>query len=402
MLTSSFPSGPDDETCGYIRDFARVLSADFDIEVLAPPDLRATSWPEDSFKVKRSRSMLPRRFDPLQAGRDFNGLGDATVAVKFAALLSLSAFFIEAAKRAARADLICSHWLAPSGLAGALLSRALKKPHVTIEHSGALHMLARLRGGRALARFIIRGSNRVITVSDDLRRKLTSLCPASEAKTEIIPMGIVGGEQAEAAGSGDTRARRVLFVGRHSEIKGVDVLLKAAALVGGLELIIAGDGERRSEYESLARDLGLNARFPGRISAAERDELFRSSDVVAIPSIVMDGGRTEGMPVICLEAMASGIAVVAARAGGLAEIVCDGHNGLLCEPGDPRSLANTLRIVLGSVELRRKLGYNARLTARQYEWPALGPRFSRVLREVLEENDSFIRDKRYETGSAGC
>jgi glycosyltransferase involved in cell wall biosynthesis len=100
--------------------------------------------------------------------------------------------------------------------------------------------------------------------------------------------------------------------------------------------------------------------------------------------------------------MASGKTVVASRAGGLAEIVRDGHNGLLCEPGDPRSLANTLRIVLGSVELRRKLGYNARLTARQYEWPALGPRFSRVLREVLEENDSFIRDKRYETGSAGC
>jgi glycosyltransferase involved in cell wall biosynthesis len=346
--------------------------------------------------------MLSPRFEPLQAGRDFNGLEDASTAVKFAAALSLSAFFIEAAKRAARADLICSHWLAPSGFAGALLSRLLKKPHVTIEHSGALHMLARLRGGRALTGFIVRGSSRVITVSEDLKRKLTNLCPASAAKTEIIPMGIAVGAWAEVASSGELKARRVLFVGRLSEVKGVDVLLKAAALVGDLELIIAGDGERRPEYESLARDLGLNARFPGRISAAERDELLRSSDVVAIPSIVMGGGRTEGMPVICLEAMASGSAVVAARAGGLAEIVRDGHNGLLCEPGNPHALAVALKTVLESDELRRHLGYNARQTAKQYEWPALGERFRRVLREVLEENDSFIRDKRYETGSAGC
>jgi glycosyltransferase involved in cell wall biosynthesis len=263
-------------------------------------------------------------------------------------------------------------------------------------------MLARLRGGRALTRFIVRGSSRVITVSEDLKRKLTSLCPDSATKTEIIPMGIAGSASAEAAGSGEPEARRVLFVGRLSEVKGVDVLLKAAALVGGLELIIAGDGERRREYEWLARDLGLNARFLGRLTAAERDELFRSSEVVAIPSIVLDGGRTEGMPVICLEAMASGKAVVASRVGGLAEIVRDGHNGLLCEPGDLRSLADALKIALDNDELRRQLGYNARLTAKQYEWSALGPRFCRALREVLEKNDSFIRDKRYETGSADC
>ncbi len=402
ILTSSFPSSPDDETCGYIRDFAGELSADFEVEVLTPPDSSAPSWPDDSFKLARSRSILPYRFDPLQAGRDFNRLASSSALIKFAAALSLSAFVIKAAKKAAAADLICSHWLAPSGLVGALVSRALNKPHVVIEHSGALHMLSRLRGGGAIARFIVARSNRVITVSEDLKRKLTTLCPDAAPKIDVIPMGIAGRASTCVESGSEAPARRVLFVGRLSEVKGVNVLLKAVALVGGVELIIAGDGERRREYETLARAMGLNALFAGRITAAERESLFRSSDVVAIPSIVLDGGRTEGMPVICMEAMASGKTVVASRVGGLAEIVRDGHNGLLCEPGDPRALADALSVALDSAELRRHLGLNAALTAKQYVWSALGPRFSRVLREALEEHDSVIRDKRYEAGNAGC
>src|SRR6266550_4546369 len=74
LLTSSFPSSPDDETCGYVRDFSRSLAAEFNVTVLAPPDRRAVRWPSDSFKLIRSRSVLPFLRDPFQAGDDLNDL----------------------------------------------------------------------------------------------------------------------------------------------------------------------------------------------------------------------------------------------------------------------------------------------------------------------------------------
>src|SRR6185503_1943956 len=92
MLTSSFPNGPGDETCGYIRDFARSLADDFAVEVLAPRDQQAVTWPVDSFTLARSRSILPERFDPFQATADFNRLQTGGVIVKMAAAISFASY----------------------------------------------------------------------------------------------------------------------------------------------------------------------------------------------------------------------------------------------------------------------------------------------------------------------
>jgi hypothetical protein len=73
----------------------------------------------------------------------------------------------------------------PSGLVGALINRLLGKPHVVVEHSGALHLLARMRGGKQIARFVISGADRVVTVSSDLKRKLSALYPNASTKIEI-------------------------------------------------------------------------------------------------------------------------------------------------------------------------------------------------------------------------
>ena len=190
LLTSSFPSSPDDETCGYVRDFARSLAVEFNVTVLAPPDRRAVEWPSDAFTLTRSRSILPFIRDPFQAGDDLNDLISKSPLARLAALVSVFCFFARAVALALRADAICSNWMVPSGLVGALISRAFGKRHVVVEHSGALHLLARMRGGRRIARFIVAGSDRIVTVSEDLKRKLVELCPEAANKVEVIPMGI--------------------------------------------------------------------------------------------------------------------------------------------------------------------------------------------------------------------
>jgi glycosyltransferase involved in cell wall biosynthesis len=436
ILTSSFPSSPDDETCGYIRDFASSMSASFDVEVLAPPDRRAVNWSSDVFKLTRSASLLPIGLDSLQASSDLNELASGSLTSKLCLLPSLFWFFSHAFARSLRADVICSHWLLPSGLAGAIASRILRKPHIVIEHSGALHFLARSRTGRSIAKFIISGSSRVVVVSPDLKQKLLKMCPDAGDRIEVVPMGIMSGgalaigqrhfnEEASipctgvapwapllhdsaihvgrgAHGGAPVQVeladpQTVLFVGRLVEIKGVDLLLTAMKGMADLQLTVAGDGEKRRELEARARSLSVAATFVGRVGALQREELFAACDVVVIPSRVLAGGRTEGTPVVCLEAMLAGRVVVASRTGGLKEIIVDGQNGLLFEPCDHRMLREKLTLALGDEHLRERISANARRTAQAYDWSQIGERFSKIIESALQENGQ-PRNSRIQAG----
>ena len=401
MLTSSFPNGPGDETCGYIRDFARSLADEFAVEVLAPRDQQSVAWPVDSFTLARSRSIVPGRFDPLQATADFNRLHAGGVAAKMGAAISLASYWKAALRRAHSADVVVSHWMMPCGLVGASLQRLLGRPHLMIEHSGALHLLAGMRGGSNLARFIVNGSARVVTVSRDLQRKLIALCPAAETKSDVIPMGICLDAEAKAAPCRDKRTKTILFIGRLTEVKGVDVLLRAMRAVADAQVVIAGAGPQRAKLEALAQRLKVNARFLGQVEAARRDQLFAACDAVVISSRVLAGGRTEGMPVVCLEAMAAGRAVIASRTGGLAELIVDGHNGLLVEPDDPVRLAERIGLVLRDAGCRQSLEQNARRTALEYSWARVGARYSELIKDCLR-NDVITTNQYLGAGRAAC
>lgn len=409
LLTSSFPSSPGDETCGYIRDFARSLSIEFNVTVLAPPDRRAIEWPAEAFTLTRSSSVLPLRLDPFQAGDDLNDLARRGPLARVAALVSLFCFFAHAVALAARADAICSHWMVPSGFVGALISRMLGKPHVVVEHSGALYFLARMRGGRRIARFIVASSDRIVTVSADLKRKLVALCPAAAPRVDVIPMGvnvpssyrkplIPTPDRLILDHPTNTRSSRtILFIGRLTEIKGLDVLLKAIAGLGDLHLIVAGDGDARSELERMAQQFSVNANFVGRVGAAEREHLLSVCDAVVIPSRMLADGRTEGTPVVCLEAMAAGRLVIASRVGGLSEVLTGGDTGLLFEESDHRMLKEKLMLALGDDSLRHKISENARRAAAAYDWRRIGLRFGEILRSSLRKNDA-IGNRRIESG----
>jgi len=115
LLTSSFPCSPEDETCGYIRDFARALAADFEITVLAPPDRQAIDWKDDHFRLVRSRSILPLSIDPFCASVDLNQLISRGVLTKLAAIVSLICYGACAFTLSLRRNVICSHWMVPAG-----------------------------------------------------------------------------------------------------------------------------------------------------------------------------------------------------------------------------------------------------------------------------------------------
>lgn len=129
----------------------------------------------------------------------------------------------------------------------------------------------------------------------------------------------------------------VAAVGSLSHEKGVDLLFESAArLDPSPQLILAGEGPRRTALESHARKLGLDVRFLGSVDDVR--DVYAAVDCLAVPS------RTEGLPAVAIEAGLCGVPVAATDVGGLAEIL--GHGPLLATPEDPPALAAAIEHAL--------------------------------------------------------
>lgn len=138
---------------------------------------------------------------------------------------------------------------------------------------------------------------------------------------------------------------RILFVGRVTGEKQIDVLLRAAALLPAeldAKVEIVGGGDQLKNLQQLAADLGLADRvtFTGYVTDEELREAYHRASVLAMPSIA------ELQSIVTMEAMASALPVVAANAMALPHLVHDGENGYLFQPGDAEDLAAKLRTVL--------------------------------------------------------
>jgi glycosyltransferase involved in cell wall biosynthesis len=153
---------------------------------------------------------------------------------------------------------------------------------------------------------------------------------------------------------------RLLFVGRLDQEKRVEDLLHALALLPpGARRAVGGDGACRAALERLAADLGVADRvdFRGRVSDTDLAEAYARADVFCMP------GVAELQSLVTLEAMASGLPVVAADAMALPHLVRPGMTGRLHPPGDAAALAGHLADLLGDPALRDRYGAAGRLLA---------------------------------------
>jgi glycosyltransferase involved in cell wall biosynthesis len=159
-----------------------------------------------------------------------------------------------------------------------------------------------------------------------------------------------------AAASRAAAGRFALVAARLTPEKGVADAI-AACRAAGVPLVVAGDGPQRAELEALAA--GADVRFTGRIGAGELAALRAEAALAIVPS-----RYAEILPLAALEAMAAGLPVAAARAGGLAEIVPEPG---LFEPGDVAALAERVRALWGDAEA----GRSALAVARERTAPAV-------------------------------
>jgi len=221
------------------------------------------------------------------------------------------------------------------------------------------------RRGRVLLRrrdAMKREVRRIIVVSDFLRRQVVERGWPEERVT-VLYRGI-DTELFTPCGAPPLAARApvVFAAGRLIEIKGTVHLVRAMSevqrRVPGAELVIAGSGELRPELQREAQELGIRVRFLGRATPDIIRACLAEAQVFCMPSISASTGQREGLSNALLEAMASGLPVIASNSGGIPEAA--GDTGFLVPERDEASLAARLVDVLSDAALRERMGAAAR------------------------------------------
>jgi D-inositol-3-phosphate glycosyltransferase len=279
-------------------------------------------------------------------------------------------------------NIVHSHyWL--SGLVGQRLKQRWGVPHVTMFHTlGEIKNRASLSEHEPDLRIsseadIIAGADRVICATEAERTLLRQLYAADAAKIAVIPLGVdldrfrPGDQEAARTALGLEDERIILFVGRIEPLKGVDILINAAAIlesdVDCSVLIVGGDETSRAQVarlRGLARRRGIEHRiaFVGAIDHERLPLYYNAADVCVVPS------HYESFGLVAVEAMASGLPVVASRVGGLMGTVRDGETGYLIPWLCPEPFAERIELLLDNEPLRRNLGEAAREAVGRYRW----------------------------------
>ncbi len=204
----------------------------------------------------------------------------------------------------------------------------------------------------------------VIAISHFCRSQLMLFSAAEHwSKIAIVHCGVHPGRYKVGATSKTTK--KVLFVGRLEPVKGVLVLLEAIARLKqrhpDMQLTVVGDGSSRGAIEAEAQRLGLTGmvEFVGYKTQGEVADLLARTDMLVLPSFA------EGVPVVLMEAMASGKPVIASRVAGVQELVVDGVAGFTVPPGDRISLAERIERLFADTVARERMGQAGRQMVEQ-------------------------------------
>lgn len=256
--------------------------------------------------------------------------------------------------RRERIDLLNTHTLFVGNQLGQLAGGLAGVPVVAHSHIDELFSRRRIIAAaqRAVNRRTAERSAAIVAVSNSVKQSLLDEGIRPEIIT-VIHNGVRIEPMTERTGNAELR---LVCAARLAPIKGQSILLEALAEVPGpvFTTFVGDDIERggayRAELESIARRLGVAERveFAGRRDDLRR--LIEQSDALVLPSLA------EGLPLVALEAMERGRAVIATTAGGTPELVADGETGLLVTPRSVSELTQAIQLLSADRELVDRLG----------------------------------------------
>ena len=389
FMAHAYPRYKGDPVGSFIHNLATALqSRGVDVVVSAPsaPGVPAREV-IDGVEIRRFR-YAPGRYETLA----YTGTMGAQVRGGIAGKLAMASYLLAAYRAASHivremgVDVVHAHWWFPAGLVAAAMRRTLGLPFVITMHGSDLRLVQGFPTGEKLYRSVASRAGTVTAVSSWLARGAEALAPA--IKVLVTPMPVLT-EMFHADDSRDSR--RLLFVGKLSEQKGLSRLLRAMAMMKKpCTLTVVGAGRiDDSAVLALAASLGLSERIEWLpiLSQHELALQYRRAAIHVIPAL------DEGLGLTAVEALLSETPVVGFDSGGLPDVVLDGITGSLIPPGDEAKLSNELDVLLESTERRASMGLAGRAHAlRLFSRDAAAERFAGLYRDLVPKATSQTRD----------
>lgn len=401
-LTHLYPRFDGDNLGVYIRQMYDRLAGHHDVRVLCPRAPRMEARPAEPGRV----AVAPFAYGLPQSWSTFGYGGGLTGEQKLSrtSLLLAPLYGAAAVRRIwserTSADVLHAHFLVPNGAIAAAASGG--RPLAISLHGSDVYLAERFAPARIAARIAIREAAALIPCSEDLGRRVIAL-GADPARVHVIPYGVDAslftrgarnGARAEIRGRlGAGDRPMILFVGNLLPKKGATFLLEAAARVRRTHpetlFVLAGDGALRADLERQAASLALGpdaVRFVGAVPWADVPSWHAAADIFTVPSVVDPSGNVDGLPNVVLEAMASGLPVVATDVGGLPMLVRPRETGMLVPPEDAGALAGAFSTLLDDRALAESCGTRARaLLQAELSWERIAARHAELFRSLVQE-----------------
>ncbi|MGL5881320.1 MAG: glycosyltransferase [Xenococcaceae cyanobacterium] len=194
--------------------------------------------------------------------------------------------------------------------------------------------------------------------------------------TEMFQPHLATQQMRSRLSNGHPDSPLLLYVGRLSAEKEIEQIKPVLEAIPNARLALVGNGPNREVLEEHFKGTATN--FVGYLEGLELASAFASADAFVFPS------RTETLGLVLLEAMAAGCPVVAARSGGIPDIVTDGVNGYMFDPSDPGSAIAATKRLLEAKDTREQMRQNARLEAEKWGWAAATCQLQNYYQAVIE------------------
>lgn len=271
-------------------------------------------------------------------------------------------------------------------LFGLIYSKLLSRPLIA-EWRGSELLLKETRFRESLKKKILRDSSLNILRSSHMREKALSL----EPKANIFISASKGVDTERFSSSGDfkddkSEGARLLFVGRLHGVKGLSSLLKAFSTITEqypeARLTLIGKGPSKDKLVELSDRLDISDQieFTGEIEHSELPKYYQEGDIFILPSL------SEGLSNVLMEAMSSGLPIVATDVGGNPELVKHNKGGYLVEPDDPSDLAEAVISLIKKKDRREKMGEFNREYIQEYEQESVLERRAEIFEQISKSS----------------
>lgn len=295
--------------------------------------------------------------------------------------------------------------LFPQDLAGMLLRKTTGIPFLVFVHGDEISQTEARRLQPHVRDAIYRAADAIVAANTYAYEKVVAICAGSRRVTMITPgvdcTAFRPGERPEwIAREYELGTSPVIVtVGRLVKKKGHETVLRSIPTVlksvPDFKYLVVGSGPEETRLRNLVRELGIHrsVRFTGDVPHHQLADFYRAGDVFCMVNQRDASGDIESFGMVFIEAGASGKAVIGGRSGGTAQSIVDKQTGFLCEPSDSAQLSQMLLLLLGSADLRGRLGEAGLTRARRdFDWDVRA-------RQLLEVHQGMTEERRF--GSRG-